>query len=182
MHAGTSTPAALPVSSQGILLRPWWMLISRPVFFLLFQLLIALFLTLAGNPSAWEESARWWTFLAIFANIGSIYLLVRLYKAEGKSYFDAIRFSRATWKTDLFWFIVASIIAMPIVGAPREPLAIAIFGEAMTATNIMFRPLPTWAFIISFLFPLTIGFAELPMYFAYCMPRLEKQLKNGWLA
>jgi hypothetical protein len=158
------------------------MLISRPTLFLLFQLLIALILTLAGNPSAWEESARWWTFLAIFANIGSMYLLMRLYRAEGKNYFDAIRFSRATWKTDLVWFILASIIAMPIVAAPREPLAIAIFGDAMTATDLMFRPLPTWAFVLSFLFPLTIGFAELPTYFAYCMPRLEIQLKNGWLA
>jgi hypothetical protein len=71
---------------------------------------------------------------------------------------------------------------MPIVAAPREPLAIAIFGDARTATDLMFRPLPTWAFVLSFLFPLTIGFAELPTYFAYCMPRLEIQLKNGWLA
>ena len=180
MRASTST--AIPIASQATLSSPWWMLISRPTLFLLFQLLIALILTLAGNPSAWEESARWWTFLAIFANIGSMYLLMRLYRAEGKNYFDAIRFSRATWKTDLVWFILASIIAMPIVAAPREPLAIAIFGDAMTATDLMFRPLPTWAFVLSFLFPLTIGFAELPTYFAYCMPRLEIQLKNGWLA
>jgi len=182
MQASTSTPTAIPVAAQGTQSRPWWMLISRPVLFLLFQLLITLILTLTGNPSAWDESARWWPFLAIFANIGSIYLLVRLYQGEGKNYFDAIRFSRATWKTDLVWFILASIIAMPIVGAPREPLAIAIFGDAMTATNMLFRPLPTWAFLLSFLFPLTIGFAELPTYFAYCMPRLEMQLKNGWLA
>ena len=46
----------------------------------------------------------------------------------------------------------------------------------------MFRPLPTWALVVSLLFPLTIGFAELPTYFAYAMPRLEAQLKNGWLA
>jgi hypothetical protein len=46
----------------------------------------------------------------------------------------------------------------------------------------MFRPLPTWAFALSFLFPLTIWFTELPTYFGYCMPRLETQLKNGWLA
>jgi hypothetical protein len=68
------------------------------------------------------------------------------------------------------------------VGAPREPLAAAIFGDAMIATNMLFLPLPTWAFVLSFLFPLTIAFAELPTYFGYCMPRLEAQLKNGWLA
>jgi len=104
---------------------------------------------------------------------------VRLFHAEDKRYFEVIRFSRRSWKTDLIWFVVASIIAMPIAAAPMEPLAIAIFGDAMTATNMLFRPLPTWAFIVSFLFPLTIAFAELPTYFGYVMPRLEAQLKNG---
>jgi hypothetical protein len=42
----------------------------------------------------------------------------------------------------------------------------------MIATNMLFRPLPTWAFVLSFLFPLTIWFAELPTYFGYVMPRL----------
>jgi hypothetical protein len=92
------------------------------------------------------------------------------------------KFSRTTWKADLLWFIVVSLIAMPIVGAPREPLAAAIFGDAMIATNMLFRPLPTWAFVLSFLFPLTIAFSELPTYFGYAMPRLQVQLKNGWAA
>jgi hypothetical protein len=149
---------------------------------MIFQALIALILFATGMPSAWDESARWWTFIVFPANFVSIYLLVRLFKAEGKRYFEVIGFSRATWKADLIWFIVASGIAMPILAAPREPLAIAIFGDATTATNLLFRPLPTWAFVLSFLFPLTIGFAELPTYFGYVMPRLEAQLKNGWLA
>jgi hypothetical protein len=36
--------------------------------------------------------------------------------------------------------------------------------------------------VASFLFPLTIAFAELPTYFGYCVPRLEAQLRNGWVA
>jgi hypothetical protein len=36
--------------------------------------------------------------------------------------------------------------------------------------------------VLSFLFPLTIAFSELPTYFGYAMPRIEAQLKNGWLA
>lgn len=46
---------------------------------------------------------------------------------------------------------------------------------------MMFQPLPTRAFVLSFLFPLIIAFAELPTYFVYAMPRLSKQI-NGWLA
>ena len=158
------------------------MLISRPVLFLLFQALIALIFAASGNIAAWDESSRWWMFMAFLANFASLYLLVRLYRAEGKGYFDILRFSHGTWKTDLFWFIGFSVIGMPIAAAPREPLAAALFGDAMTATNMLFQPLPTWAFALSFLFPLTIWFAELPTYFGYCMPRLEAQLKNVWLA
>lgn len=161
--------------------HPWLMLISRSVLFILFQAMIALILFTTGTTSAWDESARWWTLIVSLANFVSIYLLVRLYKAEDKRFFDIFKFSCITWKKDLLWFILASIIAMPIVAAPREPLAAAIFGDVNIANNMLFRPLPTWAFVLSFLFPLTIAFAELPTYFGYAMPRLIKQI-NGWLA
>jgi len=143
---------------------------------------IAFILALTGSKSAWDESARYWTFLAFLANFVSLYLLVRLFKTEGKRFWDILRFSRETWKTDLLLFVGLSIIGMPIAAAPREPLAAAIFGDPMIATNMLFRPLPTWAFALSFLFPLTIWFAELPTYFGYVMPRLEAQLRNGWIA
>ena len=183
MQTSATKPSPMSITSSTIAIsHPWLMLISRSALFLLFQVLITFILMAAGTSSAWHESARWWTFMAFLANFVSIYLLVRLFKAEGKRYFEVFRFSRTTWKTDLRWFIIASIIAMPIVAAPREPLAAAIFGDAMTATNMLFLPLPMWAFVMSFLFPLTIAFAELPTYFGYAMPRLEAQLKNGWVA
>jgi len=161
---------------------PWLMLLSRSALFLFFQMLIALILAAAGTTSAWEASAGWWTFVATFTNLVSIYLLVRLFKAEGKRYFDLIRFSGATLKTDLLWFFGSSLIGLPIAAAPMNILAAAIFGDALIPTNMMFRPLPTWAFLLSFLFPLTIAFAELPTYFGYVMPRLADRLNNGWLA
>jgi hypothetical protein len=160
------------------------MLMSRSALFILFQALIALILIVTGTTGvkAWDESARWWTFTAVLTNFVSLYLLIRLFHSEGKRYFDILRFARETWKTDLLWFIGFSLLGMPIAAAPREPLAAAIFGDASIAANMLFRPLPAWAFIVSFLFPLTIWFAELPTYFGYAMPRLEAQLRNGWLA
>jgi hypothetical protein len=137
---------------------------------------------MTGTASAWNESSRWWTFMAFLANFVSIYLLVRVFKAEGKRYWDAIRFSRATVKTDLIWFFLSSLVGMPIAAAPMNILGAWIFGDAMTPTYMLFRSLPAWAFTLSFLFPLTIAFAELPTYFGYVMPGLEAQLKNGWLA
>jgi hypothetical protein len=65
---------------------------------------------------------------------------------------------------------------------PREPLGRVLFGDAMIPTYMLFQPLPLWALILALLFPLTIGFGELPTYFGYCMPRLAALLTNGWLA
>jgi hypothetical protein len=183
MQTSTSNPSQIAVGrSAARVVSPWLMLLSRSALFLFFQGLIALILFAIGTTSAWNESARWWTFMAFLANFASLYLLVQVFKAEGKRYWDILRFSGATWKMDLLWFIGFSLIGLPIAAAPREPLAAAIFSDPMTATNMLFRPLPSWAFVLSFLFPLTIWFAELPTYFGYCMPRLEAQLKNGWLA
>lgn len=161
---------------------PWLMLLSRSALFVFFQLFIAIMFSVAGTTNAWDESARYWMLIVAFANIVSLFLLIRLCKTEAKNFWDTLRFSRATWKTDLLWFIGFSIIGLPFAALPREPLAAALFGDVTIANNLLFQPIPTWAFILSFLFPLTIWFAELPTYFGYCMPHLEAQLKNGWLA
>jgi hypothetical protein len=176
MTGSQAQPVDIPAS------RPWLMLISRPALFLVFQLLIALILVLAGGSSVWREAARYWPFMAILANIVSIYLLVRLYREEGKRYLDAIKFSRVTWKKDLLWFLGASLIGLPIISSPMTILGQVLFGDRMIPTYMLFQPLPAWALATSLLFPITIAFAELPTYFAYSMPRIAVQIKNGWLA
>lgn len=183
MQTTTTKADSLPATSLGIATSyPWLMLFSRSILFILFQSMFALLFMAAGTRSAWDEANRWWTFAVILTNLCSIYFLNRLFHAEGKRFFDIFRFSRATWKSDLFWFIVLSSVGMPLAALPREPLAIAILGDVATSTELMFRPIPMWAILVSFLLPLTITFSELPTYFAYVMPRLEKQLRNGWVA
>jgi hypothetical protein len=177
-----SQPTAVSQSKDIPASRPWLMLCSRSAFFLFFQFLIALILVLTGTSSAWREAARYWPFMAIFTNIVSVYLLVRLFRAEGKRYLDAVKFSRITWKKDVLWFIAAFIICLPVAAAPMNILGEAIFGDRMIPTYMLFQPLPAWALVVSLLFPITIAFAELPTYFGYSMPRIASQLKNGWIA
>jgi hypothetical protein len=92
MQTHTSHPTRLAGARLNALHSyPWLMLISRSTLFIFFQLLIALILMIAGDPSvsnAFQESARWWTFMAFLANFASIYLLVRVFKAEGKHYWE----------------------------------------------------------------------------------------------
>lgn len=161
---------------------PWLMLISRSILFLAFQALLALYYTLSGQTNSWEKAAALWVLTIIPANLVSIYLLVRLYRAEGKRFLDLFHFSRTTLKKDLLWFFSSSLVGLPLAALPLSNLALLIFGDSMTPINMMFRPLPTWALILGILFPLTIAFAELTTYFGYVMPRLAVQLKNSWLA
>jgi len=161
---------------------PWLMLVSRSFLFLLFQVLITLGFVIAGHQNGWDESARWWVFFVIPANLVSVFLLVRLFKSEGKRYLDILRFSKATAGKDVAWLLGSSVVGVPVMAAPMNTLAAWIFGDSMAPINMMFKPLPGWALVLGFLFPLTIAFAELPTYFGYVMPHLAAQLKNGWVA
>jgi hypothetical protein len=144
---------------------PWLMLVSRSALFLSFQALFAVLFALAGNSSAWLESARWWPFVAIFTNLVSIVFLIVLFRKEGKQFFQLLRFSRETVKKDLLWLLGLTVIGGPIMALPMNIVGKAIFGDPMIPTNMMFRPLPTWAFILAFLFPLTIAIADLDTNF-----------------
>jgi hypothetical protein len=158
------------------------MLISRSVLFILAQSLIALVLAGTGAADPWYAAAGWWTFMAILANIASMFLLVYVFRLEGKRFLDILRFRREGRGKDLLYLLATIVIGLPLAAIPMNILAASLFNDPLTPVHMMFRPLPLWAFILSFLFPLTIAFAELPTYFGYVMPRLAAQLKNGWLA
>jgi len=161
--------------------KPWLMLISRSILFIIAQLLVAAFFSLAGTPRAWDEAAHWWIFFPIFANLGSIALLIYVFRAEGKRYLDILRFNRATVKTDLLWLFGSGLIGFPLAALPMNILGQAIFGDPMVPIHMLFRPLPLWALVVGLLFPATMAFAELPTYFGYAMPRLFNG-KSTWLA
>lgn len=163
-------------------LAPWLMLISRTLLFAMFQILIAGILAFSGSPAPWEASAAWWTVSALFTNIVSIVLLAWLFRKENRRYFDFIPASRQTMWKDLGIVLLLVVALIPVATFPNQWLANLLFGSEEIVFALMFRPLPLWAGIVSILFPLTIAFAELPTYFGYAMPRLEKQLGSGWLA
>ena len=164
------------------LTAPWLALISRTVLFAVFQCLIAGILVVTGSTTPWKTSADWWPFSAIFTNIVSIILLFWLFRREDKRYFDFLCFSRQTMWRDVGITLLLGLVAIPLVTYPNQWLAKAIFGSRDIGFWNFVRPLPLWAVMVSTLFPITIVFAELPTYFGYVMPRLERQLGNGWYA
>lgn len=163
-------------------LAPWFLLLSRTMLFAIFQIFIAGCLTLTGSSAPWEDSAAWWTISALLTNLVSIALLVWLFHQENLRYFSFIPTSEKPFWKDLGLTILIFVVLTPLAIVPNIWLARMLFGSEEIASALMFHPLPLWARVVSLLFPLTIAFAELPTYFGYAMPRIEKQIGNGWLA
>lgn len=150
---------------------------SRVIFFLIFQVFIALL------ASSWHLSEQYWLLTATLTNIISIVLLFWLLRREGRNYFDLFKIDRTDIKKDILIFLGLTLISIPIVFAPGYFLSVLLWSDPNVPTQMMFGAIENWLiYILLIAFPVTIAFAELATYFGYIMPRLKKHLKTKWLA
>jgi hypothetical protein len=164
-------------------LAPWLMLFSRTALFFTVQSLFAFAFYLSGSTSAWEAGADWWPIAVAAANLVVLALLIRLFKTEGKRYWDIFRFERQHVKGDLLAVLGITLLAAPVSYLPNVMLGTLLFGSPEATLDLFIRPLPLWAVYLSVLvFPLTQGVTELPTYFGYVMPRFKAQGMQKWLA
>ncbi len=155
--------------------RTLGMLFIRLLGFAAVQAVIALILAAGGSKAAWAESAAWWPVGVIVVNLVNIALLVRLFRQEGDSYKRLLTFPKKTLGRDLLTALAFTVLSGPISLLPITLFGNMIFGDAAVASGMMFKPLPVWAAWLSLIaFPVTIALAELPNYFGYVMPRLER--------
>ncbi len=152
-------------------------LFSRMLFFFVFQVAIALIL------NSWSESEKYWMLAATMGNMVSIFLLIRLFKIEGKNYLTLFRFDKLNWRKDLGLFIVLTLLIIPTALAPQYFMGIWLWDNPIVPYKILFQPIPNFVtYFLLVAFPLSIALAELTTYFGYVMPRLEKVVKKKWLA
>jgi hypothetical protein len=153
----------------------------RTALFAVCQGAVATGFALAGSPAPWHASISWWPLSAAAANLINIAILVRLARGEGIRYADLFRFDRRVWKRDAVWLAIVFALLGPIAILPSSFLAMALWGDPNASTAIMFRTLPMWAIVVSFVvLPLSIALAELPTYFGYALPRLEVITGRRW--
>ena len=164
-------------------LKPWLMLVIRSVLFLTFQTLIGLILLFRGSQTAWIDSAAWWPIAVILTNLVCLVLLIRFYRQESSRFWDIFRIERQFIKADLLFLLGFLVVAGPLGYLPNILSARWLFGDPQIALDLLVRPLPAWAAIMSFiLFPLLQGLVEIPTYMLYALPRLETQGVHPWLA
>ncbi len=153
----------------------WFMLFSRITLFAGWQAIIALIFYLRGSNSAWTASIAWWPISATLTNLICIGLLIWLNKREGLRYWDIFRFRRDTLKGDLGTMAWLTVVIAILATVPNLLIAQWLFGDPQATVAMFVKPLPLWAILPALvLFPVTISLAELPTYFSYVMPRIEK--------
>lgn len=174
----TSTPAALlPTTltrnAAALKAAPWLLLFGRAALFAGLQALFALGFYLAGSPGAWEASANWWPLIMATANLICLSVLLALFRAEDRSYWELFSVRREHLLDDGLVMVGIFVLSGPISLLPNSLLAGWLFGDPQAVTPFLFRPLPMWAVYLSAVaFAVTQGLVELPLYFAYVMPRL----------
>lgn len=161
----------------------WIMLVFRTVIFFLIQAVIAAIFFFLGVPAPWDTSAGWWPITASLGSLATILLLFLLYRREGLNYWHLFHFQRKTLSLDLVTSLGIMVIAVPVAMLPNMILAKELFGDQQLALDMLIRPLPLWAVVISLtLFPVSIALSELPNYFTYVLPRMESKTDHTWLA
>lgn len=148
----------------------------RLLLFAGFQILLAV---AAGS---WSRGAGLWPIAATLTNLVTIGLLFDLFRLEGGSYAALFRPDRSTLRADLLLLAGVIVIGAPLAILPNIWLAGWLFGDPNTALDLLLQPQPLPIVLAALAFPLTIMFAELPFYFGYIMPRLERQTRSTWLA
>ena len=156
---------------------PIFLLPSRLILFLVFQLLIGIGIGSFGN------SEKYWLFSATITNIVSILILIYVFKLEGRRFMELFRFERTSLKKDLLLFLGIALVCGPVVFMPNYWLSTWFWGSMETPNSLMFKPVSiNLVYFLLLAFPVTIAFAELATYFGYIMPRLKEQFKQKWPA
>ena len=162
--------------------NPFLMLFLRFALFAIFQCLLAFLFFVLKINDAWHTSQGWWIISALLTNIVTFIILKKYFNNQGIRYFDKFKFIKKDWWKDVVILIVILLITFPITTFPNIYLAQLLYGSTDVTFHLFFRSIPFWLIIIGFFWAITQGIVELPFYFAYLMPQLEKRLNNGWKA
>lgn len=162
--------------------RVWLMLALRSALSFGLLLLVAVVYGFVGDDAPVSAASAWWLWFVTTANIACIVLMVRFGRHEGVRLRDIYFASRATWKGDLAWFLLAGVVSAMIAIPPGTLLAQALWGDPNYPNALLFQPIPLWAIYPLFLLmPTTQALAELPIYWGYVAPRLRAAGMNRWL-
>lgn len=161
---------------------PWLLLPSRLLLFAAFQAVIALVLWIATARFDLQAAGLYWPFAATGANIVTVLVLWLVYKNEGRSFVELYKFTKGSVGKDILVVVALFVLAAPLSMFPNTLLGNALFGNVSAVMPLLFGSLPRLVAYLTLVFPLTIAFAELPLYMGYILPRISEQSGSRVLA
>lgn len=125
-----------------------------------------------------EQASRWWSVLFTIFNLITILILLLIFKYEGTTFQKIINYKK---QTTGIGYIIIVVILMIIIGiGGLIGFGFLIYGSL---PNMLVKPIPVWVASINIiLLPITVVFAELPLYFGYSLKRIEKITGNTYFA
>ena len=150
-------------------MAPFILQLFRSVLFIMVGVLFAM----STNQSL-EQASKWWSIICTICNIITIILLMTICKCEGTTYKKLIGYEKGEGNLKYTLFIVVIMLLLGMGG--MYGFGFAIYGYVPVT---MVQPIPIWIAAINvILLPLTIVFAELPLYFGYALNGIEKTTGN----
>lgn len=152
---------------------PFLLPLFRSVLFVAVGLIFAFF-----TKQTLEEASQWWFVLCIFGNVFTILLLLVVCKKEGTTYKHLVGSYKLKGNFKHILKITALMILLGMSG--MYGFAYMIYGYIPV---IMIQPTLIWLAVINaILLPITIVFAELPLYFGYSLNGIERVTGNKTLS
>ena len=153
--------------------NPFIIPLFRSALFIMVGVLFALI-----TKQSLEQASRWWSVICIICNIFTIALLLIICKIEGTTYKKLIGYQKGQGNLKFTLLIVVIMLLLGVGG--MYGFGFMIYGYVPVT---MIQPIPVWiAMINTILLPLTIIFAELPLYFGYALNGIEKITGNKILS
>ena len=155
------------------LIIPFLLPLFRNVLFIIVGLLFVII-----SKKTFEQGSQWWSVICVVCNIITIILLTIIFKKEGTSYKEIIACQKGKKHLKETLIIVAMMLILGIGG--MYGFGFLIYGYVPIT---MVQPIPVWLAVVNIIFlPITVVFAELPLYFGYSLKKIEQITDNKFLA
>lgn len=148
-----------------------------PLFRSFLFIIVGLLFAILTNKSL-EQASQWWSVICVICNIITIVVLMFVFKIEGTTYKKITGYENG--KKDIKGTVLIIILMLILGMGGMYGFGFMIYGYVPVT---MIQPIPVWIAIINIiLLPLTVIFAELPLYLGYSLNRIEQMTNNKILA
>lgn len=148
-----------------------------PLFRSILFIIVGVLFAIVTNQSL-EQASKSWSIICTVCNIITIVVLILICKSEGYTYKSLIGYKNGQGNLKYTLFIVVLMLLLGMGG--MYGFGFIIYGYVPVT---MVQPIPVWFALINvILLPLTVVFAELPLYFGYTLNGIEKITGNRLLS